>query len=133
MEGNNGKNWSPLRNGLHCLPFFSFFQIKFQKKGRAFIFLPVSLGGIFILMQLDSVVDSGNEVSYDQALVCLTKRKQSWHIVERKKTMNPMKSSCIHSFPYFTIKGSEETGPCSVSVSSRGKYCNVTRSIVTFY
>lgn len=84
-------------------------------------------------MQLASVVDSGNEVSYDQALVCLTNRKQPRHIVEREKSNEFHKElKCIHSCPYFTVKGSEETGPCSVSVSSRGKYCNVTMSIVIF-
>lgn len=39
---------------------------------------------------------------------------------------------CIHSCPDLTIKGSEETDPCSVSVSSRGKYSNVTMSIAIF-
>lgn len=94
---------------------------------------PIALGGIFILMQLASVIDSGNEVSYDQALVCLTNRKQPRYIVERekKKKNNEFhkERKCIRSCPNFTMKGSEETGPCSVSVSSRGKYCNVTMSI----
>lgn len=60
-------------------------NLKKKKKGRAFILGPIALGGIFILMQLASVIDSGNEVSYDQALVCLTNRKQPRHIVEREK------------------------------------------------
>lgn len=49
-----------------------------------------------------------------------------------KKTMHSTKSSSVFILAPMTIKGSEETDPCSVSVSSRGKYSNVTMSIAIF-